>query len=498
MPWLALPLLVLYALVARAFRRAPPPDEPRAEPGLALLAGVAGTALAAFVFVPAAYEGWALTASDFGQYCQATWAAATGDAHFAFPQRSAVAARLPGLLARRLGIVDGLAVQALLASVLLHAALYSWARLLHGRLAGVAAVLFAAAMPPLAELSRTLSFYPASTAVFALGGASCAALLLRPGPAPALAAGTGAALGLMIDVRGLTYGLAFAGLGALGILAGALRAPAGGRAPSAASLLLFLTPVALSWPLAGALLPEATPGLQPQVSDWLRDACALAGRPCDLPPLRDFGFVWGRSPPESLPGALAWLLHAGAGVPAEVARAGVHRAARATLLGAWLPLGLLLLPAAWAMGRRAAALLPALPFLLAALTAARLLPRSHYLAPGFVIGALLLGLGFAGLVEGRSRPGRPRRGVALLAPFIGAGLLALALLGALPSGLGPDAAWRPRWGGPGLEPRATLLRAATGAEPTRPDGACLEALQAAHAGGHPYGSRLYGLVVEER
>ena len=78
--------------------------------------------------------------SDFYDFCGAVERFRSGEFAYYSQDRSLLAGVIPGSLAKRIGIVDGLAWSAVIASFVLGASLYLWARVAGDRLAGVFAV----------------------------------------------------------------------------------------------------------------------------------------------------------------------------------------------------------------------------------------------------------------------------------------------------------------------------------------------------------------------
>ena len=235
------------------------PWRSRVDLPLAVASGAAGGLLLAFGFARRFAVVYPLSASDFGQYCEVVDALVRGEGAGLSTSRSVIAAWLPAALTGSLGLIDALAVSALLGSMVICGAVYLWARTLWSPLAGIATVLLTGAMGPLAVLPRDVSFYPAIIASSALAAAGVAACFRFRGPAPAALAGAGIALGLLVDIRGVLLGAALVGPALIAALARA-ASPRGAALRAA----LVLVPLVASWWIARAVLPEHTAGLEGQ------------------------------------------------------------------------------------------------------------------------------------------------------------------------------------------------------------------------------------------
>lgn len=154
-----------------------------------LLLGIVVTAAMSFVLADPAISSGVYVQSDFAHYCEAADSVRMGFDGPRTHRRSWLAAQLPGLLASKLGIVDGLGVTALISTVVMVVAIALWAWVLAGRVAGVAAAISVASFAPLVVVSRHLTFYPQMTAAIALCGFSTA-LVLRRRDMPSLVLGT--------------------------------------------------------------------------------------------------------------------------------------------------------------------------------------------------------------------------------------------------------------------------------------------------------------------
>jgi hypothetical protein len=402
-------LLPLIPLVSRGFRRCPwwEDDAWRARVDLPLTAasGLIGAWAWAWVFARPYTGDYPLTASDFPQYCELVAHVLDGTVMDHATSRSALAALLPALLARSLGIVEGLTVHSLLSLTLLCAGLFLWARVLAGRTAGIAAVLLAATMAPVTVLARDISFYPLLTALNVLLAAGVAACVRSRGPLVTLLTGLCAAAVLLADVRGVLWALP---LGGMAVAAALLR----GRDLRSRLLRLatLLLPILASWWVGRVFMPPQTTGLERQTAHYVEEALRMSGLDAGaaagaIPPeAYATGFVWGRSSPARLPGALLHALQLSEGLPEALANAASVQGVVRTHLSPWLPTALVsLLLAAASLLRRpwrlAALLLTLMPFAIMLQTAARVLPQVRFLAISMVALALPLALGFAFLLE---------------------------------------------------------------------------------------------------
>lgn len=446
-----------------------------------------------------ALVGTTWSCSDFYEYCAATDALRQGDPAAFSAQRSALAAWPGAWWARLHGIVDGLAFGATLSAGLLGAALYGWGRALAGPTAGLGAALLAPALTPLVLLPRTLSLYPQSTALFALGAAGAALALRSSRPAGLLAGGAGTGLCFLADPRGLFWGLAFLGLSGLA----AVWAPPR-RWPL--NLTLVLLPVLLSWK-AGEVVYQAAFPLETVMNLHMRmqerGIFQTALRPPHAAPAE---YIWGRTDPRDIPTTVRFLVEESGQVPPASWQ---NRETRDNVADFVTPLaggvlvcaglGLLNLLRGPARLRRLAALVgTAVPFAAAFSGAVKVqYARPHYLANAWPLVAVLLGLGLAALLDGAPWP--PSRAGRWWTParVVGGAALGVALaLGGLPTPLSP------RWEGRDPLPRSdqdllsALRRANTGdtAGLDEMRTRCVQALQADLAQGLAPGGTLYGGV----
>ncbi|MFN7146032.1 MAG: hypothetical protein ACK4YP_19820, partial [Myxococcota bacterium] len=480
-----LPLLVVPLLLRVALRA--PAEEPwraRVDVPLALAAGVATALVGGLWLVRFELLNHPLTASDFGQYCVGV-DILRGEGGSRWPgQRSVAAGWLPGLLAGRLGILDALVVAAFVSFAATGAGVYVWAHTIGEQLGTVCAALALGTVGQIVVLTRTVTFYPATIAAFVLASAGAAAAVRWRTVPALLLAGIGAGAALLIDVRGLLWGLPTI---AVGLVAAAIGPPGGAKGPFSgppALLVALLAPVGAAWLLGPWAFPSGTIALEQQVANWAADAARYAGatEPVDVP---TGGFVWGTSDLRALPTTIHWLATVSDRLPAEVAADPVLARLRAALGRHWLfpGLGALAVVAATVGRRRPVALLALLvgaaPFLVALRGAVTVLGHPRYVATGLLVLPLLLGLAFEALATARlapdAAPMRPRSEALRLG--VGVTAFVLLLLGVVPSWLSPASKWRMRVPAD-TEPTATLAVVAGEAAPSPAiDGACVTALR---------------------
>lgn len=444
--------LVLLAL--GLLLRAVPGREPeerwswRLDGGLMLLALLAGGGL--YLWLSAYHVRAGYSVSDFPEHC-ATMAAGIQGRWDDWTVNRSVLAGLPSVWAgRRVGVLDGLLAGAVFGAGLTAAALYLWARALHGRVAGIAAVVLGGAVAPVALLARTLSFYPTSTGLFCLSCALAAAAVRWRHSLWALAVGgVGVGLALLVDVRGLVWALAL-----LPAVAGVALLDKPWRVPL--RLLVVALPLWASFQLGPRAYVEGhvTLEVQANVVRMLQERDdPAAARFAGWAPTG--GFVWGRSPVEGLPDTLRTLWWYREVAAARAGREQGENYRLATQVAPWgAVVSVAALLAAWTLRRRPLLVLAGLatvaPFV-AAWQGAIGIQRAHlrFLSSSMPFVALLLGLALAALAVGPVLRPTPRRGGGPPVPRPGparAGVVTLALLllvlGVVPSWLSPVAPWR--------------------------------------------------------
>ena len=298
---------------------------------------------------------------------------------------------------------------------ILAAGLYLWGRALHSRLAGVAAALASCALAPLLLLSRMMSFYPETTAVFTLAAGLTAVAVRFTSPVSLAIASLGAVLCLLVDLRGLLFALCFLVL----ILLAAARAP---RRRWPARLAIPALVLGLGWTAADhAYLPQ-TASLETQVDLKRRLLDRGIAVPAALEEPLETAYVWGRSDPREIPQTLLGLQRQSAALQSGVLMDETAQRHLDAYLRPWTPLlsGALLVGAlgisfgALRWWRLLTLVGTAAPFVVA-LKGAVELQRAflRFLATGEPIMALILGLGFAVLYEGWARSGVSRSAGAL-------------------------------------------------------------------------------------
>ena len=234
--------------------------------------------------------------------------------------------------------------------------------------------------------------------------------------------------------------------------------------------MLTLSVAALSYPLAGRLLPGKTPRLETQIAWFIED---LGGMAPALPP-RSAQFLWGHSALSDLPGTLRYLLSA------QAPAAPGNDLLRVAHIDPWLPVLLIgLLASGWGLrktpGRVGVLLVTAAPFLLALYGAATGQVSPRHLAMAWPFAPVVIGIGLAGVLR--------------IPPAALAGLCLAAVLCLKAAGFGGHILQTPDID--------ALLAAHPDADPAVVarlefnDPVCRAALAADLAAGHPWGSRLY-------
>lgn len=462
----------------------------------ALVAGLSALWLVRFT-----YPATPWMASDFYEYCASVGAVRDPQTGLMSAQRSAFTALPSAWLSTRLGLIDGMGLAASAAMFVLGVGLYLWGRALGGVSAGLLTALVGPAFPPLVALSRNLSFYPESTAIYTLG-AACGALALRYRTAPALLAGAvGSGLCFLVDPRGLFFGLPVLCATLLAALWSHPR-----RWPLNLSLVVGVMVVAWflgKWAYAEAHSLEGTMDLRMRIQDRGLATGALR------PPFMAYNqYIWGRSDPLGIPNTVRWTLEESLAVPKTTLDDQTLRNMGALLLP-WRDgllalggLGLLgLLRGPERLARLLALVAGVVPFA-AALSGAITVQfsRPHYLANAIPFFPLLVGLGVAALM-GLPSPifgAATAEGPRAWARPVGAAALALVLtLGGVPSPLSPTAAWREPLPQADDDIRSAVRRAQAGAagelDPMR--AACVMALMDDIDAGRPVGGALFGGIA---
>jgi hypothetical protein len=455
MSFASVALLLGFVLALRALPTARGEEEAwrwRLDGPLLLGAGFVSGALQSLWLAGFAAAGGQLATSDFGDWCAAVATVAEGDAARYPAHRARLTAELLAPLARRVGVADAILWGATISGGALASALYLWGRALHGRVAGLAASAFIGAVPPVLLLSRTVSFYPEATAIFAWGMALAAAAARWPKARSLLGAGIGLGLCLLVELRGLIWALPGLGVAGLGLLLGPWR-PAW-SAPS--RLVALFLPLALAWTLGPWAYHERTGSLEEQAD--VRQRLHELGHddPRFAPPWQySSRYIWGRTSLADVPNTLLHFKAQTALIP-PIEALGPTSAVAAERARTWAPLALgALALGVWSLWRRwpmiLALALTSAPFLVALQGALTIQQGSdRFMGQVGVVLPLWLGLGLAALGQG-AVPAAPSPAPSL-APLDRRGLLAVLAawalawaltLGVLPSALSPVASWRP-------------------------------------------------------
>ncbi|MFM2246487.1 MAG: hypothetical protein RL071_2561 [Pseudomonadota bacterium] len=417
-------------------------------------------------------RGFALSGSDFNQYCDVVLAVAAGRADVN-PHRGWAGAVLPALLMPEVGVIGGLALGAALAMGIYGAALYAWGRAVHSRLAGLAAATAALSVAPLVLMARTTSFYPMGVALSTAACAGAALCVRAPGLASALACGVACGLALLVDVRAVFWVLAALGVAALGLLR-----------PLSVRALVWLPalalPLVLSYRVAASYPTKGVTGLDRQTWSFVQVALHQLPAPPATPPPPTTDFWWGRDGLRHLPQTLVQTREMMAAVPPEVRRLPENVRFRREQVLPWVGPALVaaaltlfgLLRRPWAV----LALLPLAAHVASLKTAIELFHLPRYSMSGAAGLPLVLGLAWATAASGKSGllP-RPLRAPAAFA------LLVLIIIGGAPSHLSPVARWRIAFSAEQY-PRALM----TGDTPSPDDQRCADAHAADVAAGRTF------------
>jgi hypothetical protein len=465
--------------------------------GLAAALGVGGLAMA-WLWMKGFYlQGVGVTASDFGEYCDMV-VAQMGQGDGWSTNRSRLIPVLTAALAPQVGILDAFLWAAGISYAVIGAAVYLWARALHGRVAGISAATLLLTVSPVVILSRTLSFYPEVAALFTVCGAMTALAVRFPHPASMLAAGAGIGLALLADLRGLTWALPCLGL----VLLGGWRMKPLKLLP--VGLLCLALPIWASWKAGPTVYPpEDTNALEIQsdLRRMFRDRGHLP-KNIDLFHPNEL-YLWGTSNPLSIPASLHEIRRIQKGLPKTMEQDHETTYNRKKRLDPWKGVGVgALALVVWGLRRRplllATALGTALPFAVA-LYGATLYLRSYVRFLGNTMPplAVFLGIGFAALAQGALRRARDatqapeaaesNRWRNVARPVAAFALCLALVLGAIPSYLSPEAPWRTRESSNAKEVGRYLAKAAgetSRGQLIRAD--CLSAVQTEVAEGGPH------------
>lgn len=477
--------------------------DPVVDTALLVGAAIVGAAAMAWITAPWAMRPFPFAASDFADYCGSLEPIRDGDLVLASGSRSVAAGLLPALLRSSLGVVGALAAAAFVSTAVLCGALFLAGRALHSRTAGLAAVVVATALPPLAVLPRTVSFYPEMVAGIALAGASALASVRFRTPTFVLLAGVAAGTGMLIDVRGMLFAAPAAIVAIAALFVQPRPLPRLGL-----SLALLAAPLALSWVVGGRIHAD-TWALQDQTVAYAGDALRTVGVDPELVPRPTSSerFRWGVDPLTNvLPGVR--FLGRVSDVLTTHTRGAAEPAAAMARLGAWPTVfGGAVLVMLVGLRRRPVLVLAAVGTLAPSIAvfhqAVTTFPLPRMLATGLPAVAVVAGVGFAVLVRGAlpvhdappvSAEAPPptggtfrervrevlRTGLRPAAAIVG---LAVMVGGAVPTWLGPTQPWRD-WALGSSEPWDLLAETAAGVE--RPGALqCQSALWRDNAAGFP-------------
>jgi len=415
---------------------------------------------------------WLVT--DLNEYCPTVdqLFTGTGISH----QRSRVSGLVAGLLRDRLGVLEAMHQAGVVHAGVVGVALYTWGRVLSGRMGGLAAVVAGLAMSSLVVMSHDLRFYPAMSAAFALGAAGTTLALRYSRWWALLAAGVGTALTLLADLRGLTFALPFLGLS----LVAALACPWRRWIPN---LLAWGLPLEASWWIGRWAYEYTTSPLEGQVNVVRRLQDAGIRTHLHRSHFIDSSYIYSYSEVFDIPYTLLNLSQQARALPANFVGVARRPMAWAYHVEPWVPLvgiGFLFLVLAglrgggWSRWRRLACLAVFVPFA-ASLRGTVMLGsvNQHYLGLVAPAAAVLVAAAVSGLGGWIPSVGRGPRGTR---PFVVAGVLGLLVLGVAPSALAPDADWRHPWSGQAEKLGVYVTDAAT--RSTRIPGAhaCVNAL----------------------
>ena len=524
----ALPLLLLWPLLLRLVKLRSRDDDRWSTPvdlGLALGLGLFTAALKAWALVPVAHRGQ-VTGSDIPDVCDTVIRLMAGNMdQLPRPPMGALPA---AALIPLLGLRDGVYAASLLATALLGAGVYLWARALANREAGVTAALLSCAVAHFVIMPRSFSFYPAAAACYVLCAAGAAAALRWPGKVSLALAGVGLGLTLLVDHIGLIYATPM-----LALCLYLCRVP-GNRGRTSARLLALLLPVCLSWGVGHWLNPDNMPSFEDKLRLYDLNAAARAdaagagkeegalarlrgwARNRDASPRTGGGspgYRWGHAGPVQLFKTYVTLALMGTGPVGDSPDASFARESeviRQGMLRPWLPLGLVaLLAGLGALFRHRLRLVGAV-VILSPFAALLMIHLRTEVYVRFLLGPLatlpvLLGVAVAFLVR-RRRAGyfhtgpelRDHRLSAVARPLLLGAVTCLLVLGLVPSWLSPRAPWRDA----NVKINHAVMRAHRVAQLrlTRPDtplppddthGECVFPFLRDLQAGHPARSRLY-------
>lgn len=414
----------------------------------------AGVVLCCAFWVSRFSIGDKIISSDFHDMCIATEAVREDIRGMFSGNRSWMAAWTAGVLARRLGVIDGLLAAALLHSWVMVFGIGLGARALAGRMAALIAMLSVMALPPLAVLPRTASLYPAFDAAITLSlGLTLVACRWRSPWTLALGS-AGAGLVFLADARGLIWGLSTLGVLALVLLVGLYENIKNQTLPRWRRGLMGLL-----WPIAG---------IGPMIYSYILGRWAYMSNSASLemridvqhffmerslafisrPGMRS-RYIWGWSSPWEIPKTLRWLYDEQQHVPKSWATTSTNVWIYGDQVAPWVgPFWVVFLLSCWylrkQLGMLGALLLALVPFAAAQWATVTMVDlHVRFLGSTYPVLALLLGLAWVSV--GDLLPMRYTiRRLQLPASdlLIHGSFFLLLVLGIIPSWLSPVAAWR--------------------------------------------------------
>ncbi len=382
--------------------------------------------------------------ADMVDYCNAILHLSTDPDTPWSMKRSKITGMFAAYFAQERGIMGGLRASSGMATGLIGAGLYLWARIAAGRTAGLLAVTAGLALSPLVLLPRILTFYPVVSAFFVLGAVCVTAAIVWRTPRALALAGVGIGLALLGDVRGLVWAVPWS--------AGVLVALWHSSNRKQAALWL-LGPLVVSFMVARWSFPTGAVSFEAQID--ARPLWKLYGStaPAHQPPHDSGGdFVWGRSGPWRLPQTGLFVLHQLSleppdNFPPPVSRFAVDNHLQ-PMVPLWIGAGLL---AFGVLLRRPRALLAlaatVAPFAIAFHGQHGMAEiRLRFLCQIMPALAVLIGVGLGRVVDGipgpaRGEPGRSHPVRALIA----SGTVLALVMGIVSSPVSSRARWRRPW-----------------------------------------------------
>lgn len=409
--WLSVPALATLVGLGAAWSRRKPGAP--AGPGLDVLLAVGSGGLFTALTFTSLWRfhlvGSNLSSSDFIEYCETLGRMRTGSPEVWSASRPWPSYALPGSLARSIGVIDALIAGALVSAVVFGAGLYLWGLAAHSRAAGIASVAIAATLGPLVLLARTPSFYPEVTAWFVLTSALVMLVFRKRGLIPYTLAVAAVGVALLMDLRGLAWGVSCG----VALLIAALRE--GGTAGGVRFIVLLLG-LTLSYRAGGAAYGPPSISLEDRgdVHRLLIES-GRAPQEAPRPPPVDRGYQWGRTPLSQVPATLQTLAENAAAAPSggfvSLRFLAMQRYLLLTLV-IWLSIGGGTF-AVFGMRRSPwlviGALLTLAPFAACAFAAFRMVTwHPRFLLLGLPGVALVMGAGLGTLLHGRADKLAPR------------------------------------------------------------------------------------------